>query len=236
MTLKNALYLIPVTLGDEAPALVLPATVFQIIGEMDEFIVENERTARRFLRKAGYNRNFDEVKFHLLNKHTQPEELASFIYSVKGGKAVGLLSEAGVPCIADPGAVVVQLCHQHSLKVIPLTGPSSLLLALMASGFNGQNFAFHGYLPIQKPELRQKLRELEAGIYQKDQTQIFIETPYRNDKILESIISNCQSQTQLCIAVDLTLDTEWIAAHPIVWWQKNNVSLHKRPAVFLLYK
>jgi 16S rRNA (cytidine1402-2'-O)-methyltransferase len=236
MTLKNALYLIPVTLGDEEPLLVLPAKVFQIIGELDEFIVENERTARRFLRKSGYTRNFYEVKFHLLNKYTQPEELAPFIDSVKSGKAVGLLSEAGVPCIADPGAVVVQLCHQHSLRVIPLTGPSSLLLALMASGFNGQNFTFHGYLPIQKPELRQKLRELEANIYQKDQTQIFIETPYRNDKTIESILSNCQPHTQLCIAVDLTLETEWIASHPVSWWRQHTPIIHKRPAVFLLYK
>lgn len=236
MTLKNALYLIPVTLGDEDPAAVLPVSVYQVITELDEFIVENERTARRFLRKVGYKRNFDDVKFHLLNKHTQPEELAPFIESIKNKKAVGLLSEAGVPCIADPGAVVVQLCHQHSLRVIPLTGPSSLLLALMASGFNGQHFTFHGYLPIQKPELRQKLRELEANIYQKEQTQIFIETPYRNDKLLESITSNCQPHTQLCIAVDLTLDTEWIATHAISWWRQHTPTLHKRPAVFLLYK
>ncbi|NCA85588.1 MAG: SAM-dependent methyltransferase [Clostridia bacterium] len=236
MTLKNALYLIPVTLGDEDPAAVLPVSVFQVITELDEFIVENERTARRFLRKVGYKRNFDDVKFHLLNKHTQSEELAPFIESIKNKKAVGLLSEAGVPCIADPGAVVVQLCHQHSLRVIPLTGPSSLLLALMASGFNGQHFTFHGYLPIQKPELRQKLRELEANIYQKEQTQIFIETPYRNDKLLESITSNCQPHTQLCIAVDLTLDTEWIATHAISWWRQHTPTLHKRPAVFLLYK
>lgn len=236
MILKNALYLIPVTLGDEDPALVLPASVFQVIGELDEFIVENERTARRFLRRSGYTQNFDTVKFHVLNKHTLPEELAPFLDSVKNGKAVGLLSEAGVPCIADPGAVVVKLCHQYSLRVIPLTGPSSLLLALMASGFNGQNFAFHGYLPIQKPELRQKLRELEAGVYQKDQTQIFIETPYRNDKLIENILSHCQPQTQLCIAADITLDAEWISTRSIAWWRQHQPSLHKRPAVFLLYK
>ncbi len=234
--LENALYLIPVTLGDQEPALVLPVKVFQVIGELEEFIVENERTARRFLRKSGYTRNFDTVKFHLLNKHTLPEELAPFLDSVKNGKAVGLLSEAGVPCIADPGAVVVQLCHQHSLRVIPLTGPSSLLLALMASGFNGQNFAFHGYLPIQKPELRQKLRELEASIYQRDQTQIFIETPYRNDKLIENILSHCQPQTRLCIATDITLDTEWISTRPVSWWRQHKPTLHKRPSVFLLYK
>ncbi|HZK09044.1 MAG TPA: SAM-dependent methyltransferase [Bacteroidales bacterium] len=234
--LENALYLIPVTLGDQEPALVLPVKVFDVIGELEEFIVENERTARRFLRKSGYTRNFDTVKFHLLNKHTLPEELAPFLDSVKNGKAVGLLSEAGVPCIADPGAVVVQLCHQHSLRVIPLTGPSSLLLALMASGFNGQNFAFHGYLPIQKPELRQKLRELEASIYQRDQTQIFIETPYRNDKLIENILSHCQPQTRLCIATDITLDTEWISTRPVSWWRQHKPTLHKRPSVFLLYK
>ena len=234
--LENALYLIPVTLGDQEPALVLPVKVFDVIGELEEFIVENERTARRFLRKSGYTRNFDTVKFHLLNKHTLPEELAPFLDSVKNGKAVGLLSEAGVPCIADPGAVVVQLCHQHSLRVIPLTGPSSLLLALMASGFNAQNFAFHGYLPIQKPELRQKLRELEASIYQRDQTQIFIETPYRNDKLIENILSHCQPQTRLCIATDITLDTEWISTRPVSWWRQHKPTLHKRPSVFLLYK
>lgn len=236
MMLENALYLIPVTLGNQEPTLVLPAKVFEVIGELEEFIVENVRSARRFLRKSGYTHNFDTVKFHLLNKHTLPEEISLFLDSIKNGKAVGLLSEAGVPCIADPGAVVVQLCHQNSLRVIPLTGPSSLLLALMASGFNGQNFAFHGYLPIQKPELRQKLHALEAGIYQNDQTQIFIETPYRNDKLIESILSHCQPQTRLCIATDISLDTERITTRHIAWWRKHKPTLHKRPAVFLLYK
>lgn len=234
--LENALYLIPVTLGDTPPALVLPALVFEVIDQLDEFIVENVRSARRFLKKAGYQKNFDEVIFNVLDKHTAPEMAATFTNSIKKGKPVGLLSEAGVPCVADPGAEIVRHCQTNGLKVIPLTGPSSIILALMGSGFNGQSFAFHGYLPIDKLQLKNRLKELEADIIKKDQTQIFIETPYRNNQMVAFLISNCNPKLKLCIASELTTTNEFIATKPLNAWKKLNFDFHKKPVVFLLYR
>lgn len=234
--LKNALYLIPVTLGDTAPELVLPAQVFGVISELDEFIVENARSARRFLRRAGFDKNFENVKFHILNKHTTAESASGYIDAVKKGKAVGLLSEAGVPCIADPGAFIVNQCHTAGVRVIPLTGPSSIILALMGSGFNGQNFAFHGYLPIDGAELKPALKELESAIFQKDQTQIFIETPYRNHRMLNYLTSHCNPKLKLCIAAELTTENELIMTRPVKHWKDAKIDIHKKPAVFLLYK
>ncbi len=233
---ENALYLIPVTLGDTPPELVLPAEVFSIIAELDEFIVENVRSARRFLRKAGYTRDFDQVKFHILNKHTASHSVPTFIQSVKNRKPVGLLSEAGVPCIADPGAEVVKYCHEASVRVIPLTGPSSIILALMASGFNGQNFVFHGYLPIDNSELKKSIREIEAAVFQRNQTQIFIETPYRNNRMLEFLTAHCNPKLKLCVAVELTTIGEKIITDSIKGWKGKKPDLHKKPAVFLIYR
>ncbi len=234
--LENALYLIPVTLGDTPPEMVLPASVFEIINQLDAFIVENLRSARRFLRKAGFDKDFDTVEFKVLNKHTDAETAAGFISTIEAGNPLGLLSEAGVPCIADPGGEIVRQCHSRNLKVIPLTGPSSIILSLMGSGFNGQNFAFHGYLPIDKSQLKNKLKVLEGDIFKKDQTQIFIETPYRNDKMLAFILSNCSPATALCIAASLTTSDEYIKTMSIAQWKKQKPELNKKPAVFLLYK
>lgn len=234
---EPALYLIPVTLDvNSEPASILPDQVFSIINDLDEFIVENARTARRFLRRAGFSKNFDEVTMHILDKHTGINEASGFIGSLKAKKSVGLLSEAGTPCIADPGADIVRLCQEQNIRVAPLTGPSSILLALMASGFNGQQFAFHGYLPIQKPELKKKLKQLENNILKENQTQIFIETPYRNMKLLEVIIQNCSPALKLCIASEITTSNELIKTRYVSEWKKNVPELHKKPTVFLLYK
>jgi 16S rRNA (cytidine1402-2'-O)-methyltransferase len=234
--LQPALYLIPVTIGNELPEMTLPARVFEVVKNLDHFIVENQRTARRFLRKAGVNREFQEVTFFTLNKHTPLESFAEFIQPIHNGNPVGLLSEAGAPCIADPGNEIVKICHQKNIKVVPLTGPSSILLALMASGFNGQNFAFHGYLPIELQKLRSKIKALETAVFQENQTQIFIETPYRNNKLLDFLVRNCRTEISLCIAAEIAGQTEMIVTKPIRNWKNSLPDLHKRPAVFLIYK
>jgi 16S rRNA (cytidine1402-2'-O)-methyltransferase len=234
--MKPALYLIPVTLGDTPPKDVLPETVFRTIAMLDEFIVENVRSARRFLRKAGYQKDFAEVTFHEMGKHSDLNELLAGITAQLKTKPVGLLSEAGTPCIADPGSLIVKYCHQLKIPVVPLVGPSSILLALMASGFNGQNFAFHGYLPIEKPKLRQKIKQMEAAVFNDDQTQIFIETPYRNNRLLEALLSGASQQLMLCIATELTTGKEKITTRSIGDWKSNTPDLNKQPAVFLLYK
>ncbi len=236
--LKPALYLIPVTLDDKTPPTdVLPAGVLEVMYQLDEFIVENARTARRFLRRAGYIRDFDAVTLHVLDKHTAITEAATYLQPLREGKPVGLLSEAGTPCIADPGADIARLCQEQRIEVVPLTGPSSILLALMASGFNGQSFAFHGYLPINKVELKKKLKELETLIFNRQQTQIFIETPYRNNQLVETILSTCSPQASLCIAAELTTPRAFIRTRPMAEWKKHPLpDLHKKPTVFLLYK
>lgn len=231
---KGNLYLIPTPLGESGFEAGLPAINHQILQRMDVFIVEELRTARRFLRKAGYSRDFETVTFYLLNEHTPDHEALSMLQKADTGQHIGLLSEAGLPCVADPGNIIVRQAHQRGIRVIPLTGPSSIMLSLMASGFNGQNFVFHGYLPV-KPEDRVKsLRGLEAALLHDNQTQIFIETPYRNLQMLESIVKTCRPSVMLCIAVDLTLETEWIRSMSISEWKKQHPLIHKRPAVFLL--
>lgn len=231
---KGNLYLIPTPLGDTGFEAALPAFNLQLLQKIEIFIVEELRTARRFLRKAGYTQDFENVTFYLLNEHTPDNETGTMLEKAGTGQNIGLLSEAGLPCIADPGNIVVRLAHQKGIRVIPLTGPSSIMLALMASGFNGQNFVFHGYLPVKTDERLKVLRELEHAIAKSNQTQIFIETPYRNLAMLESIVKTCHPSLSLCIAVDLTLTTEWIRSMPISEWKKQKPDLHKRPAVFLL--
>ena len=234
--MKGKLYLIPSTLGEDSPLNVLPPIIPQIIDHLKHFIVEDVRTARRFLKKVSPGIIIDELSFQILNEHTQPEEIPALLQPLKNGNDAGLLSEAGLPCVADPGSKLVGYAHENGIKVIPLTGPSSIFLALMASGFNGQNFVFHGYLPVDKKERLQKIRELEAAAYQKDQTQIFIETPYRNQQMLEALIQGCRPQTKICIAIDLTLPGEKIfsgtASQCHVY---KTMDLRKKPAVFLLY-
>ncbi len=231
---KGNLYLIPTPLGDSGFEAGLPSANHLILERINTFVVEELRTARRFLRKAGYTRDFEAVNFHLLNEHTPDSEAAGMLETALTGMHIGLLSEAGLPCVADPGNIVVRLAHQKGIRVIPLTGPSSIMLALMASGLNGQNFAFHGYLPVKPDDRARALRDLEQATAKGSQTQIFIETPYRNLQMLESIVKTCHPSLMLCIAVDLTLVTEWIRCSTIEQWKKQNPEIHKKPAVFLL--
>ena len=232
--IKGNLYLIPTPLGDTGFEAALPVFNLQLLQKIDIFIVEELRTARRFLRKAGYSKDFENVVFYLLNEHTPDNETITMLEKASTGQHIGLLSEAGLPCIADPGNIVVRLAHRKGIRVVPLTGPSSILLALMASGFNGQNFVFHGYLPVKPDERSKSLREIEQSLAKCNQTQIFIETPYRNIAMFESIVKTCHPSLSLCIAVDLTLETEWIRSMALSEWKRQKPDLHKRPAVFLL--
>ena len=192
--MKGKLYLVPSTLGEESPLNVLPPVIAQTIEKLKYFIVEDIKTARRFLKKVNLEIVIDDLSFQVLNEHTPEQEIPSLLAPLVQGNDAGLLSEAGLPCVADPGAMLVSFAHEKGIRVIPLPGPSSVFLALMASGFNGQNFAFHGYLPINKPERIQKIKELETAVYLKDQTQIFIETPYRNNQMLEALGSVCKPE------------------------------------------
>ena len=233
---KGKLYLIPTTLGDnDSLKKVIPDFNFRVIAKLDTFIVENIRTARRFLSKTGHPKSIDEMKFYELGKHTPPESIHTFLNPVLEGKSIGLLSEAGTPCIADPGADIVEIAHRENIRVIPLVGPSSILLALMASGLNGQNFAFTGYLPIQKNEKTQKIKQLEMRSGKENQSQIFMETPYRNQKMLDDLFNTCSPQTRLCIATDITMDTEYIKTKTIAKWKVNPPNIHKRPTIFILH-
>lgn len=234
--MKGKLYLIPALLGDSQPNYSIPSGLLNIINSLDEFIVENERTARRYLKSLGYEKPLQELILHPLNKHTELEEIPSFLKNAETGKNIGLLSEAGTPAIADPGADIVTIAHTKGIQVIPLVGPSSILLSLMASGFNGQNFAFVGYLPIDKKQRVNKIKELERRVYLEDQTQIFIETPYRNNQMIKDLVNSCKPETKLCVACDLTLDNELVISKPINSWKKTQPDIHKRPAVFLIYK
>ncbi len=233
---KGKLYLVPNTLGESAVSSVLPCDIGNVLNSIAEFIVEDERTARRFLKKAGYTGSLDTVVLHLLNEHTDKDRVGSYLKAVKEGKNIGIISDAGCPGIADPGAEVVKLAHERNITVVPLVGPSSILLALMASGMNGQSFCFNGYLPKEKHERQRKIKELEKLALQKDQTQLFIETPYRNMQMLEDLLAVCEEQTRLCIACDITLATESIQTLPVAEWKKKKPELHKRPAIFLIGK
>jgi len=233
---KGSLYLFPTTLGDGPSEDVLPKGTLALLNRIDIFIAEEIRTARRFLKKAGITRNLDEITFFLLNEHTKQQELDSYLEPAEKGKSIGLLSEAGTPCVADPGSVIVSMAHNRGIRVIPLTGPSSILLALMASGFNGQDFSFAGYLPIEREKRKRKLKELEKAIYEKNQTQLFIETPYRNNQMVRSVLEVCKGETMLCLAVDLTMGSEMIVVKSVYYWRKKIPDINKRPCVFLLYK
>ncbi|MCB0461105.1 MAG: SAM-dependent methyltransferase [Flavobacteriaceae bacterium] len=234
--ISGNLYLIPTRLGDNAPLEVLPISVKKVIETVNDYIVENEKTARRFIKKISSGKSQASLNIHILNKYTELNELPSFLEVCKRGKPVGLLSEAGCPGIADPGAEIVKIAHQNNIRVIPLVGPSSILLALMSSGMNGQNFAFNGYLPIDKGERKAKLKQLERLSAEQKQTQLFIETPYRNNKMLEDICSILQNQTRVCIACDITLPTEYIKTKTVEEWKRTTVDLHKRPAIFIIQK
>lgn len=230
------LYLIPTSLGETNFDKILPAFNTEIISVLKHYIVEDVRTARRFLKKSNPQIVIDDLSFYQLNQHTSPEEISTFLAPMNQGFDMGVISEAGCPAIADPGADVVAIAQKNGYKVVPLVGPSSILLALMASGFNGQSFAFVGYLPIQSTERSKMLKKLENRVYNENQSQIFIETPYRNMKMLEEIFSTCQANTKLCIAADITLETEFIQTKTILNWKKLIPDLNKRPCIFILYK
>ena len=229
------LYLIPTSLGDCSFDRILPAHNTEIVNNLKYFIVEDVRTARRFLKKTNQAIDIDSLTFFILNQHTTPEELSGFLRPMFDGNDMGVLSEAGCPAIADPGADVVAIAQKNNFTVVPLVGPSSILLSLMASGFNGQSFAFVGYLPIQPGERGKALKKLESRAYSENQSQIFIETPYRNMKMLEEILQTCQPNTRLCIAVDITLETEFIKTKTVKEWKTNLPDLSKRPCIFLIY-
>ncbi len=232
---KGKLYLIPTPLGPSPIEQVMPTKNLEIICRLEYFIVEERRTARRFLKKAGIEKDLNDGMFMVFNEHYHENDLTMYISPALEGNDTGLLSEAGIPCVADPGNLIVALAHQKGIQVIPLTGPSSIYLALMASGFNGQNFTFHGYLPVDKRQRINKIRELEKNSMDKNQTQLFIETPYRNLNLFQSLLETCREDTQLCIAVDLSLESEWIKTKSIKEWRKVHPDLNKHPAIFLIY-
>ena len=233
---KGTLYLIPSLLGESQADAVFPSANREIIRKVKYFIVEEIRTARRFLKKVCPEIEIDSLTFTLYNEHSSSTDASSFLDPLLKGEDAGILSEAGTPCVADPGSLMVRLAHESGIRVVPLVGPSSLLLALMASGFNGQQFAFHGYLPIDKPARARRLREIEQAILKKDQTQVFIETPYRNLQLFQSIIETCQESTLLCLAILLTTPEESIITLPIKEWKKKKPDINKKPTVFLLYR
>lgn len=215
---------------------VLPASVQQQVQRLEIFIAENEKTARRAIKKLVPEKPQPSLKFFLLNKHTDPAEIPSFLNACKEGEDIGLLSEAGCPGVADPGAEVVKIAHRERIQVVPMVGPSSILLAMMASGMNGQNFAFNGYLPIDKAARKSEIRNLEKLSVEKNQAQSFIETPYRNNKMLEDLIQILNPSTRICVACDLTLGTEFISTRTASEWAKTKMDLHKRPTIFIIQK
>ena len=230
------LYLIPVLLGDTSVDQVIPTYNKSIVSELKFYIVENIRTARRFLKKCDPDIDIDSLTFFELNKHTNIKDVSGFLDPMKSGEDMGVMSEAGCPGVADPGADVVAIAQQKGYKVVPLVGPSSILMAIMASGFNGQSFAFHGYLPIDSNERANKLKQLESRSYNENQTQLFIETPFRNQKLAEDILQHCKPQTQLCIATNISCDDEQIVTKSIKAWKGKLPDLHKKPTVFLIYR
>ncbi|MBZ9730525.1 SAM-dependent methyltransferase [Salegentibacter sp. JZCK2] len=233
---SGKLYLIPTTMGAANPMQVLPIQVKEIMESLDIFIAENEKTARRHIKKLVPQKQQFELQFFHLNKFTEASEIPSFLNDCKEGKNIGLLSEAGCPGVADPGAEIVKIAHNEGIQVIPLVGPSSILLAMMGSGMNGQRFTFNGYLPIDKKERKKEIKDLERLSFEKQEAQIFIETPYRNNKLLEDLLQLLNPATRLCVACDLTLPTEYIVTKPVSEWGKTKTDLHKRPAIFIFQK
>ena len=225
-------YLMPLEDGNS----VLPSYNKEVILGIRYFIVEDVRSARRFLKKVDREIDIDSLTFYTLNKHTSPEDISGYLMPLEDGNSMGVISEAGCPAVADPGADVVAIAQRKNLRVIPLVGPSSIILSVMGSGFNGQSFAFHGYLPIEPGERAKKLKALEQRVYNEHQTQLFIETPYRNNKMIEDILHNCRPQTKLCIAANITCEGEYIKTKTVKEWQGRVPDLSKIPCIFLLYK
>jgi len=234
--METALYLLPSTLGDTPINNVLPVANVEVITQIKYFIVENIRSARRFLKKVDHNIDIDTLTFYTLDEHTLPKDIHDYLKPLEEGNPMGVISEAGCPVVADPGSLVVELAQKKNLKVIPMVGPSSIILSVMASGFNGQSFTFYGYLPIEPDKRAAAIRTLETRAYKENQTQLFIETPYRNIKMLEEILHVCRPDTRLCIATDITCENEYIRTKTIKEWKKQLPDINKRPTIFLIYK
>lgn len=236
MNSKGKLYLIPTTMGEMNPEEVLPSLVYRTVELIDTYIVENEKTARKFIKSVQPKKIQAELKISLLNKRTEDSELIAMIKPCLNGENIGLMSEAGCPGVADPGAAIVKIAHENGIQVVPLVGPSSILLAMMASGMNGQSFAFNGYLPIDKGEKKNAIKNFETLSFSKNQSQLFIETPYRNNKLMEDLLQFLQPNTLLCIACDITLPTEYIKTFKVSEWKKTKADLHNRPTIFIIHK
>ncbi len=234
-TNTGTVYLIPTVIAEDSIEDTIPNAIKASILHLDYFLVENVRTARRFISSLNTGRQIDELSFEILDKRTSSEQMTTLFQPVFSGKDIGILSEAGCPGIADPGAMAVSYAHQHSVPVKPLVGPSSFLLALMGSGFSGQSFTFHGYLPIDKAQRIQAIKKLEKQARQLNQTQIFMETPYRNNHLFNDLVQHCQAETMICVAKDVTGPQEFIRSMRVRDWKANKPELHKVPVVFLLY-
>jgi 16S rRNA (cytidine1402-2'-O)-methyltransferase len=234
--METALYLIPVTLGDTSIESVLPSYNKSIILEIKYFIVEDIRSARRFLKKVDKDIDIDQLNFFPLNKHTSTNDISGYLKPLQEGNSMGVISEAGCPAVADPGADVVAIAQRNNLKVVPLVGPSSIILSVMGSGFNGQSFAFHGYLPVEPGDRTRRIKELEQRVYSENQTQLFIETPYRNNKMAEDIVKSCRPTTRLCVAANITCADEYIKTKSVKEWIGKLPDLSKKPCIFLIYK
>lgn len=233
---KGTLFLIPVPLAENSAEKVLTTYQSDLINNISTYIVENEKTARHWLKHMGLKIPQSQLLIHVYGKHSEKTDMRSYFVELEAGKDVGLMSEAGCPAVADPGSDVVMEAHKRGIKVVPVVGPSSILLALMASGFNGQSFTFHGYLPIDKAQRSKRIKELESIAERQNQTQIFIETPFRNNQILEDILKSCNAKTRLCVACNVTAPDEQIISQPIEQWRKLKVDFHKKPAIFLISK
>ena len=231
---KGKLFLIPSPLGDNDPKEVIPTPVLESLGGFRTFVVEEVRTARRYLSRAGLKGHIGDLEFHELNEHTDPATVEGYIKLFENGNNVALISEAGLPAVADPGAQLVALAHRHGIEVVPAVGPSSLMLALMASGLNGQSFAFCGYIPAKTDERRSRLRTLEKISAQIKQTQILIETPYRNDSLFADILAVCGATTKVCVASNITMPDAYIMTKNVAQWKKEGLVIGKRPCVFLI--
>ncbi len=234
--MKGTLYLVPNTLGNPDTSATIPGGITPLVNSIKVFIVEDLRNARRYLKNLNREIDIDLLTFHELNEHTPAEEVPTFLEQAELGSDTAIISEAGVPGVADPGAAVVRVAHEKGIRVVPLTGPSSILLSLMASGLNGQSFCFHGYLPVKRHDRIKKIREIEQVALRKNETQLFIEAPYRNDALLSDILESCRSSTLLCIAADITLESEYIFTRIVAAWRTKKPALHKRPVIFLLGK
>ena len=235
--MESALYLIPCPMGETANEQVLPSYNTQIVKNIRHFIVESRKAAVRFLVSLDKTFPIDDCTFSELSEHTdQKADLSKLLLPLEKGESMGVISDAGCPCIGDPGSRAVEIAQKKNLRVIPLVGPNSMIMAIMASGFNGQNFAFNGYLPVKNGEREGKIKQLENKVYKEDQTQLFIETPYRNQKMLEAILKTCRPETKLCLASGITTSEEFIKTKTIAAWKKEKIELKKIPMIFLMYK